>query len=415
MSKKHIASLLSLAKSPITYDTWPDVTKIFDQITDKELPTVVKAFEAATTHWPTRLEGFRTDSSGEPQEWRRAPLSWVAEIYAGKPSEKHQIIRVLTSPRRPLRGQKLENLNSSKQRLSRVRQVSFEQVPITAAFFKAWKGDGPWRQWALVRLWYCGLTPALLKLLAKSELPAMQTLVLTQNRFKAEGAQAIQSATTWTALRALDLCNNQIGDEGAKNLLGALWLKQVERLDLGMNGLTDAGFASLAKELSVLTWLKLTDNALGAKPEAWVKSLPALSHLTIGEENKLTDKSFSKLLEVASPALSSLDLSAGKLGEASAAAIVESKRAFTLLDIVNTKIGVVGITAILEAPALQGLTSLRINASGLNKKNAQLLVDGALPALQSFAWYGDGEDGIDDILKKSPRLVKAAPEGFLDR
>ena len=244
----------------------------------------------------------------------------------------------------------------------------------------------------------------------------MQTLVLTQNRFLAEGAQAMQGATTWTALRALDLANNLIEDEGAKGLVGASWLKQLERLDLAINRLSDSSFAVLAKELPALTWLNLSDNPLGAKAETWVASLPALSHLSIGDETKLTDKSFSKLLEAASPALSSLDLSKSKLGDDSAKAIAESKRAFTSLDISYTKVGVAGTEALVKSPSMQGLQSLIMNCAGATKKIAKLLVDGALPALRQLSIYGEADNDKEALalFKKTPRLAKLFPNGFLD-
>lgn len=381
-------------------DEWDKKTAALDKLPAAKLAKAIKDVEAATAAWPAQLQSW---FSRDEAEMRLSPLSWVKEIYEGKPSEKHSVIRILRSPRKPLKDQKLENLLLPKQKLTNVKEVQLQQMPITATLLKKCKGKGIWQRWESLHIWYCDIKPATLKVLVQVDMPAMKRLNLAQNRFGAEGAAALKGASHWGAIEEINLSNNAIGDDGAKALVGAPWLKQLKGINLSLNALTSDGLASLAGLMPALSWLTLGDDESCASPAKWAKGFSSLTSLALGE-TELTDAGFSQILQ-AMPSLSRLEL-ASNLSDKSASALASSGHKFTELHLANNSFSGAAIEALLKSPAAQQVQLLTLPSSGITAKTAKLLIDG-FPLLEQLAWFGDGaEERAEKLLetKLKPKI-----------
>ncbi|MFT5683243.1 MAG: hypothetical protein ACI8RZ_004174 [Myxococcota bacterium] len=398
MSKVH-SNLERLARGKPKYESWQKVTVLLDGLSPEAQSDAVDCFEAASTHWPTGLDPW-TGFSLEPGiELRRSPTTWVKEVYLGQHAPKHRCIRILESPRRPMRGQKLANLLSEGAETTNLSQVGYNQQRVSAGYLKSWKGEGAWQQWQALRLWTCELKPGPLKALVKANLTSLSSLNLTQNHMGPAGAAVLVKAPGFSALTGISLDYNRLGSEGAGHLARADWMQRIERLDLAYNGLDDVGLAALVEQgLPALRWLSLADNPFGASG-AWMAGLPALEHLDLSG-TQLTDAALTELLGHGEK-LSSLVVKKTGIGDAAARSIAGHGPSLKTLDLSETKLTPTGLAAILTGPVAKGIRGLRLR-EGLDMANAQRILDGACPKLKKLWWHGPSvAEPVSDALKAS--------------
>ncbi len=402
-------NLKSLAAGTPDHDRWMQVIEALDALTLAQQEAAVQEFEAASAHWPTTLDPW-TGFNIEPGiELRRTPTHWVQEIYSGQYAPKHDVARIIESPRRPMRGQKLECLLDPGARLAHVAQVGFDQAKISAGFFKALKGDGTWRQWRALRLWTCDLKAPQLKVLGAAELTSLEQLNLEQNRLGETGILGLAKSPGFATLTAIHLGSNDL-DAAAAKALGAMeWVRRLTWLNLQYNKLSDAALDLLAEGGAThqLRWLSLGHNHVARTPSPWMSALRALESLQLNNTN-VTATGLEALL-AQTPALHTLSVVATDIGDDGARAIAASGRGFKSLALGMTGMTPAGLGAILRSTAVADVERLELGA-GFDLTNAKLLVEGACPRLKFLWWYGpEIGKGVEDALRGNPRIAATLP------
>lgn len=402
-------TLKSLAAGTPDFDRWTQVTKVLDALSPGEQEAAVQEFEAASAHWPTTLDPWTGFNIAPGIELRRSPEHWVKEIYSGQYAPKHDIARIVTSPRRPMRAQKLECLLDPGTRLPNVAQVGFEQAKISAGFLKALKGDGTWRRWRALRLWTCEMKAPQLKVLGAADLTSLEQLNLEQNRMGEAGILGLSKAPGFAALTAVHLGSNDL-DASAAKALGAMdWVRRLTWLNLQYNKLSDIALDLLAEGGAThrLRWLSLSYNHVARTASPWMSALPALESLQLNNTN-VSATSLEALL-AQTPALHTLSVAATDVGDDGARAIAASGRRFRSLALGMTGMTPDGLGAILRSPAAADVERLELGA-GLDLANAKLLTDGACPKLKFLWWHGpEIGTGVEAALRADARIAATLP------
>ncbi|MEZ4391789.1 MAG: hypothetical protein R3A48_11885 [Polyangiales bacterium] len=396
--------LIGLASGTPSYDNWQEATRLLDAMPPEEQAEAVLAFEAASSHWPTALDPWTGMTLAPGQELRRSPPHWVKEVYSGQHAPKHALVRILESPRRPMSGQKLENLLAPEAQVTRARQVGFDQAKVSGGFLKALKGDGVWRRWRALRLWTCDLKAPALKLLGAAELSSLEMLNLEQNRMGEAGLAGLAKAPGLSALTAVHLGSNAL-DASALRALGAMpWSRQLTWLNLSYNPVYDVALDHLVHAgLPSLRTLDVSHTQVGLRGEAWAAGMPGLESLRLNN-TAATDEGVAALLPRL-PALHSLSLDATQVGDATARAIAEGPQRWRALSLQSTQLTAEGLGAMLRAPSLAEVERLELGA-GFDLANAKLLIDGACPRLKHLWWYGpEIGAGVEAAVRASPRLA----------
>lgn len=408
-----IAKITNLAKGHPDYKNlkWKKVVAAFDALPVDQQAEAVEAFEAASTHWPSRVDGWAGVDGSPDYEMRRSPLHWVKEVYTGNHQPKHRLIRILESPRRPLRGQSLPEVFNPDNELTNVAQVGYDQVKLPGTFWRQLKGAGAWQRWRVLRLWTCELKPAQLKPLVKIDFSALESLVLTQNWLRAPGAKALATAPGFEGIKALEFSLNGIGVEGARELAGAKWLTELERAAFKYNSLDDEALEHLTEggKLAQLQELDLSNNPLGPEPGRWAPRLPELRRLTV-EESEISDVALAALIGGLDGAkLESLKTLKTAFGDASARALIDSGARLKRLDVRGGELTAEGASALIESEAAQPLEALFFGR-GFTMAHVEKLAEGALPNLKEISWRQDEMDADPTaFIKSSPRLAKLYP------
>jgi hypothetical protein len=402
-------TLKSLAAGTPDFDRWTKVTQALDALAPDAQAAAVEEFEAASAHWPTTLDPWQRINLEPGIELRRSPSQWVQEIYSGQYAPKHDVVRILETPRKPMRAQKLECLLDPGARLRCVTQVGFDQAKVSANFLKALKGDGTWQQWRALRLWTCALKAPALKLLGAADLRSLEQLNLEQNRLGEAGIAGLAKAPGLAALTAVHLGANDLDAAGAKALGQMAWAHRLTWLNLHFNRLSDAALDGLAEGGATrqLRWLSLNQNQVGKAASPWMSALPLLESIQLNH-TALTAAGLEALLQQA-PALRTLNVAATDLGDQGAAAIATSGRRFRALSLGSTKMSAAGLGALLRSPAVADIERLELG-SGLDEANAKLLVGGACPRLK-FLWWNGPElgAGAEAALRANARTAATLP------
>jgi hypothetical protein len=402
-------TLKSLAAGTPDYDRWVKVTQALDATPAGDQEAAVREFEAASAHWPTTLDPWTGMNLAPGIELRRSPTHWVREIYAGQHAPKHDAVRILESPRRPMREQKLECLLDPAARLRNVVQVGFDQAKVSGGFLKALKGEGAWQRWRALRLWTCDMKAPALKALGAADLGGLEQLNLEQNRMGEAGLSGLSKAPGLGALTAVHLGSNDLDASAARALGQMEWARRLTWLNLQYNKLFDAALDQLADGGATrqLRWLSLSQNHVGAVASRWMSALPALESLQVNN-TALTAAGLEALL-AQSPALHTLNVAATDIGDAGARAIAASGRRFRSLALGMTGMTPAGLGAILRSPAVEDIERLELGA-GLDLANAQLLVAGACPRLKFLWWHGpELGEGAEAALRGHPRTAATLP------
>ena len=402
-------TLKILAAGTPDFDRWTKVTQALDGLTPAAQASAVAEFEAASAHWPTRLDPWTGMNLDSGIELRRSPPHWVQEIYSGQYAPKHDTVRILETPRRPMRGQKLECLLDPAARLHHVAQVGFDQAKVSANFLKALKGDGTWQQWRALRLWTCDLKAPALKLLGAADLRRLEQLNLEQNRLGEAGLAGLARAPGLAALTAVHLGSNDLDAAAAKALGQMAWAHRLTWLNLQSNKLSDAALDLLAEGGATrrLRWLSLSQNHVGQAASPWMSALPLLESLQLND-TALTAAGLESLLRQA-PSLHALNVAATDLGDRGAEALASSGRRFRSLSLGATGMTSAGLAAILRSPAVVDVERLELGA-GLDLANAMLLVGGACPRLKFLWWHGpEMGAGAEAALRADPRIAATLP------
>lgn len=398
-----------LAAGTPDYDRWMQVTQALDALSPGEQETAVQEFEAASAHWPTTLDPWTGFSLDPGIELRRSPTHWVQEIYSGQYAPKHDVARIIESPRRPMRGQKLECLLDPGARLRHVTQVGFDQAKISAGFLKALKGDGTWRQWRALRLWTCAMKAPALKVLGAADLTSLQQLNLEQNHLGEAGILGLAKAPGFAALTAVHLGFNDLDASAAKALGATDWVRRLTWLNLHYNRLSDAALDLLADGGATrqLRWLCLSDNRVAQTPSPWMSALPALESLRLNNTT-VTAAGLASLL-AHTTALHTLNVSGTDIGDDGAQAIAASGQRFKSLALGTTGMSPTGLGAILRSPAAADVERLELGA-GFDLANAKLLIDGACPRLKVLWWHGpEIGPGVEAALRGNARIAATLP------
>lgn len=407
--RRPMPTLKNLTEGTPDFDRWTKVTQALDALAPGEQEAAVREFEAASAHWPTTLDPWTGFSLAPGLELRRSPAHWVQEIYSGQYAPKHDAVRILESPRRPMRGQKLECLLDPAARLRSVTQVGFDQAKVSGGFLKALKGEGTWQQWRALRLWTCDMKAPALKLLGAADLRRLEQLNLEQNHMGEAGVLGLAKAPGFTALTAVHLGLNDL-DASAARALGQMdWVHRLTWLNLQYNKLQDAALDLLSEGGATrrLRWLSLSQNQVGQTPSRWMSALPCLESLQLNE-SAITAAGLEALLAQA-PALHTLNLAATRVGDQGAQAIAASGRRFKALSLGTTGMTPAGLGAILRSPAAADIERLELG-DGLDLANAKLLVEGACPRLAFLWWHGpEMGKGAEAALRASPRIAATLP------
>ncbi len=399
-----MSKLTALASGAPTWDAWQQATRLLDGLSHGEQLAAARDFEAASSHWPTRLNPWVGFDGFEGSELRRSPAHWVKEVYSGQHAPKHSLVRVLDSPRRPMGAQKLENLLAPEAQLAHVRQVSFDQARVSSGFLKALKGEGPWRRWTALRLWTCDMKASGLKLLGAAELTSLEQLNLEQNRLGEEGLKGLAKIPGLRSLTAIHLGSNRLDASAMDALAKTDWARRLTWLNLSANQLHDPGMERLTDGgLPALRELDLSHDPVGQDTAAWSKGLPNLATLRMNNTN-VTGEGLAAMLPNL-PALDTLVLDATTVSDRGASAIAASPNRFKSLQLMDSGITPAGLGEILRSPAVAEVERLMLG-SGLELDNAELLVGGACPRLR-FLWLNGPElgEGVERVLRADPRLV----------
>ena len=406
-----MSTLTQLAAGTPDYDRWTEVVRALDDLPEAEQEAAVRAFEEASAHWPTALDPWTGFNISPGIELRRSPAHWVQEIYSGRYAPKHDAVRILESPRRPMRAQKLELLLDPGARLRHVVQVGYDQAKVSAGFLKALRGEGTWRRWRALRLWTCDLKAPALKALGAADLTALEQLNLEQNRMGEAGIVGLSKAPGFAALTAIHLGLNDLDASAARALGATDWVRRLTWLDLHTNRLSDAALDLLAADGAIrrVRWLSLGRNRVGLAASPWMSEVPALESLQL-HEAAVTAAGLEALLAQAQ-ALHTLNLTATELGDRGAQAIAASGRRFRALSLEQTGMTPAGLGAVLRSPAAAEVERLHLG-SGFDLANARLLIDGACPRLKQLWWYGpELGKGVESALRGDPRIAATLPHG----
>ena len=404
-----MSTLKNLAAGTPDYDRWMQVTRALDDLAVDEQEAAVREFEAASTHWPTTLDPWTGLNIAPGIELRRSPPHWVQEIYSGQYAPKHDTVRILESPRRPMRAQKLECLLDPAARLRNVSQVGFDQAKVSSGFLKALKGKGTWQQWRALRLWTCDMKAPALKLLGAADLSRLEQLNLEQNRMGEAGVLGLARAPGFAALTAVHLGSNGL-DASAARALGQMdWVHRLTWLNVQYNNLQDQALDLLAEggATQQLRWLSLSHDHVGQTASRWMSALPSLESIQLNE-SAVTAAGLEALLTQA-PALHSLNLAATGIGDDGARALAASPRRFKALSLGMTGMTPAGLGALLRSPAVADIERLELG-SGLDLANAKLLIEGACPRLAFLWWHGpELGKGVEAALRADPRIASTLP------
>jgi len=402
-------TLTNLAQGTPDFDRWTRVTQELDALPPSEQEAAVREFEAASAHWPTGLDPWTGFSLAPGLELRRSPAHWVQEIYSGQYAPKHDAVRILESPRRPMRAQKLECLLDPAARIRNVAQVGFDQAKVSSNFLKALKGEGTWRRWRALRLWTCDMKAPALKLLGAADLRSLEKLNLEQNRMGEAGVKGLAKAPGFAALTAVHLGLNDL-DASAAGALGQMdWVHRLTWLNLDDNRIEDAALDLLTEGGATrrLQWLSVRHDRVGQTPSRWMSALPCLESLQLNETT-FTAAGLEALLAQA-PALHTLNLAATGIGDDGARAIAASGRRFKALSLGSTGMTPAGLGAILRSSAVAEVERLELG-SGLDLANAKLLVEGACPRLKHLWWNGsEMGEGAEAALRANQRIAAILP------
>lgn len=404
-----MSTLKSLSAGTPDYDRWTQVTQVLDGLTGARQEAAVREFEAASTHWPTTLDPWTGLNIAPGIELRRSPPHWVQEIYSGQYAPKHDTVRILESPRRPMRAQKLECLLDPGARLRNVTQVGFNQAKITGGFLKALKGKGTWQQWRALRLWTCDMKAPALKILGAADLSRLEQLNLEQNRMGEAGILGLARAPGFSALTAVHLGFNSLEASAARALGQMDWVHRLTWLNLQYNDLQDGALDLLAEGGATrrLQWLSLAHNHVAQKASRWMSALPSLESIELNE-SAITAAGLEALLAQA-PALHSLNLASTGIGDDGARALAASGRRFKALSLGMTGMSPAGLGAVLRSPAAADIERLELG-SGLDLANAKLLIGGACPKLGYLWWHGpEMGEGVEAALRGDPRIAATLP------
>lgn len=402
-------TLKSLAAGTPDHDRWTQVTRALDALPLEDQEGAVREFEAASAHWPTTLDPWTGMNIAPGIELRRSPAHWVQEVYSGQYAPKHDTVRILESPRRPMRAQKLECLLDPAARLQNVTQVGFDQAKVSGGFLKALKGKGTWEQWRALRLWTCDMKAPALKLLGAADLRSLEQLNLEQNRMGEPGIVGLAKAPGFTALTAVHLGSNDLDASAARALGQMPWAHRLTWLNLQYNRLHDAGLDLLAEGGATrqLRWLSLGHNHVGRSASRWMSALPSLESLQLNE-TAITATGLESLLAQC-PALHTLNVAATDVGDDGARVIAASGRRFKALSLGMTGMSPGGLGAILRSSAAADVERLELGA-GLDLANATLLIEGACPGLK-FLWWNGPElgKGVEAALRSNARVAATLP------
>jgi uncharacterized protein (TIGR02996 family) len=226
--------------------------------------------------------------------------------------------------------------------------------------------------------------------------------------------------TELPALHVLDLqANSQLGDTGAELLAGATFAEQLTELRLGGTGLTDAGATTLAKcgRLPRLRRLELASryggggNQVGAKGvRALLTSFPSL------EEIQLTDNPIGPGGAEALAAwphlarVTDLVLRQCRLGDDGVAALAASPHlaGVVYLELYSNDISAAGARALAAASHLTHLRELDLGANKVRDAGAQALAEAAhLASLRKLSlWSSEIGDAGAAALARSPYLTE---------
>lgn len=248
--------------------------------------------------------------------------------------------------------------------------------------------DGVWRAFA-----ESGAFPALVHFeVADHALDAAQMAVLARMK--------------WFRASHVDLSFCYMTDETAVTLASAAWLKGVRWLGLRGNVFGPTGAAALARSpnLANLRYLDLSQNSVGARGLGAVAANPALRRLIsldLGGRphhvGHLTAKHFEGFLsKLDMPQLRHLSLRGRPIGAKAARLLANEKFAsLTRLNLRDCGLTDATVRALLEAPALQNLVELRLEANKLKAGLEPLANPRIMPRLGAFYLEGNR---VGDVL-----------------
>ncbi len=178
-------------------------------------------------------------------------------------------------------------------------------------------------------------------------------------------------------IREIDLCGNYLGNGGINLLVRARQLQHLEVLHLGFNDLTDQGLRSLA-DISHFT--NLRDLYLDDNRELNTPGIRALADSPYFSQLRLLDLSGNSLNEAALRViingeslkqLDSLLFHGNPIGDAGLESLAHSdllKRMLArspALDLSRNQIGPIGVRALANAPALEGVQALNLSMNSI--------------------------------------------------
>ncbi|MBN9119602.1 MAG: TIGR02996 domain-containing protein [Planctomycetes bacterium] len=181
-------------------------------------------------------------------------------------------------------------------------------------------------------------------------------------------------------VRELDLCSAELGNNGLAQLVKSPHLKRLDALDLGFNALDDGGVEALARSYT----------------------LPALTHLALNDNDRITFAGLRALAE--SPffaGLTALDVSGNDISETGIQAVVASRAMARLrtFRVNNNPIGDGGIAALAGSPlvgrVLKTDPRLDLRAGAIGPAGAGALA--ACPALAGCTALDLSDNYLGDV------------------
>lgn len=400
--------LSEVARGTPTFERWQEAVRVLDAMTPEEQTLAVRAFEEGSTHWPTGLNPWSGFDLAPGIELRRSPLHWVKEIYTDRHQPKHGLVRILESPRKPMREQKLENLLSPGAHTDKLSQVGFDQARLSSGFFKTFKTAPLWDRITALRIWTCKLTGPLFKSLTAAEFKNLTMLNLEQNHLGSVGFSAAAKCKGLEALTALHLGLNDLDVSAMGSLATMAFAPRLRWLNLGYNPVHDAGLDQLAGGgLSALATLDVNHCPVGQNTDTWSRGLSGLEALVL-DNTSVTNDGLTALTKNL-PRLERLSISATSVGDDGAFALASGEHSWRSLGLSSTKITPKGLAALLRSQNAQSLERLELGA-GLDMPTVKLLIDGACPRLCAL-WVNVNEvgDGVEAAINGDRRLAAIIP------
>jgi uncharacterized protein (TIGR02996 family) len=271
---------------------------------------------------------------------------------------------------------------------------------------------GDWPAVAAIRelnLGECAHDDDLLESLAESKpWPALRSLNLYRNLFRAPGLRALAGAPMMSTLTRLEMARGLFRDEGARELLRSPYLKQLRHLNLSENQLNSPVIGSLvAVPFERLEVLDLSSNDLGAAAIQHLAESPHmrnLRRLDLSAGHNLSDSDMKTLaqsphlnnLEVlglgfwklrkrgletlaSAPWLSNLTkvdlMSLGNGDEAMRILVRAPLHRLRWLELGYSKLGAGAVSTLLSAPWVSGLTHLDLSNNNIGTEGARALAE----------------------------------------